>query len=80
MTAIPSSASRLANPDAFLSRTDLRDLGLPRRAIDAVFRACSNVFLPGYGRPFIRVADFLHLIESCTFRDDRVRMIRTTRP
>jgi hypothetical protein len=28
------------DPGAFLSRTDLAELGLPRRAVDAIFRAC----------------------------------------
>jgi hypothetical protein len=64
---------RLANPEAFLSRTDLRSLGLERRAVDAVFRACPVVALPGYSRPLIRVADYHELIAGCTFRDDRVR-------
>ena len=30
---------RLAMPHALLSRTDLAELGLPRRRVDAVFRA-----------------------------------------
>jgi hypothetical protein len=29
---------RLAMPEALLSRTDLRELGWPRRAVDAIFR------------------------------------------
>jgi hypothetical protein len=37
---------RLANPDAVLSRTDLRDLGYERRAVDAIFRR-----LPRGGSP-----------------------------
>ena len=64
---------RLKLPEAFLSRTDLRELGLERRAIDAVFRACPVVALPGYSRPLVRVADYLELIDSSTFRGDRVR-------
>jgi hypothetical protein len=64
---------RLATPEAFLSRTDLAKLGLPRRAVDAVFRACPVVVLPGYSRPFVRVADYLALVERSTYRDDRVR-------
>jgi hypothetical protein len=64
---------RLTQPEAVLSRTDLRELGYERRAVDAVFRACPVIALPGYRRPMIRVADFLELIERCTFRDDRVR-------
>jgi integrase/recombinase XerC len=46
VTAVPSPVERLANLEAFLSRSDLRELGLERRAIDAVFRACPVVVLP----------------------------------
>lgn len=60
-------------PDALLTRTHLRELGLERRAVDAVFRALAVVALPGYSRPMIRVRDYLELIENYTFRDDRVR-------
>jgi hypothetical protein len=73
MSARPPAAERLENPDAFLSRSDLRELGLERRAVDAVFRACPVVALPGYSRPLIRVADYLQLVESCTYSGDRVR-------
>ena len=64
---------RLAMPEAWLSRTDLAELGLPRRAVDAVFLELDPVFLPGYSRPFVRVADYLELVERSTYRDDRVR-------
>jgi hypothetical protein len=64
---------RLLDHEAFLTRTDLRDLGLERRAVDAVFRACPIIVLPGYSRPLIRVADYRKLIESSTYRGDRVR-------
>ena len=64
---------RLERPDAFLSRSDLRELGLERRAVDAVFRSCPVVCLPGYSRPLVRVADYQALIEASTFRGDRVR-------
>lgn len=66
-------SERLRDPEAFLSRTDLRDLGLERRAVDAIFRTCPIVVLPGYTRPMIRVRAFLELIESATYRGDRVR-------
>jgi len=69
----PSPAERLATPDAFLSRSDLRALGLERRAVDAVFRGCPVVALPGYARPLIRVADYQALIEQSTYCGDRVR-------
>jgi hypothetical protein len=63
----------LETPEALLSRTHLRQLGLERRAIDAVFRALPVVQLPGYSRPLVRVSDYLDLIERSTYRDDRVR-------
>jgi hypothetical protein len=69
----PSPLERLATPEAFLSRSDLRELGLERRAIDAVFRACPVVELPGYSRPLIRVADYRALIERSTYSGASVR-------
>lgn len=63
----------LENPEALLTTSHLRELGLPRRAIDAVLRACPVVVLPGYRRPLVRVADYLELRERSTYRDDRVR-------
>jgi len=68
-----AAAERLATPDAFLSRGDLAELGLPRRAVDSVFRALPTVHLPGYSRPLIRVSDYLAFLEEHTFRGDRVR-------
>jgi hypothetical protein len=66
-------AERLANPDAVLSRSDLRELGYERRAVDAIFRGCPIVALPGYSRPLIRVADFRAFLERCTYDGSRVR-------
>jgi hypothetical protein len=68
-----SAAERLANPDAVLNRSDLRELGYERRAVDAVFRALPIVSLPGYSRPLIRVRDYLALVEQSTF-DGRSRV------
>jgi hypothetical protein len=65
----------LAMPEAMLTRSHLRELGLERRAIDAIFRALPVVALPGYSRPMVRVQDFLDLVARNTFRDDRVRPI-----
>jgi hypothetical protein len=69
MTAAPTPAERLANRDAFLSRTDLRELGLERRAVDAIFRALPVVYFPGYSRPLVRVSGYLELVEQSTYRD-----------
>jgi hypothetical protein len=65
----PSAAELLQNPEALLLRTDFRDLGLGRRAIDAVFRECPVISLPGYSWPFVRVKDYLALLEGSTYCD-----------
>src|SRR3954469_22313096 len=52
--SVPAPHERLNQPGALLSRSDLRDLGLERRAVDAVFRVLPVVSLPGYARPFVR--------------------------
>ena len=69
----PSSAQLLATPGALLTRSHLRQLGLERRAIDAIFRTLPIVALPGYSRPMIRAEQYLELVEQHTYRDDRVR-------
>ncbi|MDH4159264.1 MAG: hypothetical protein OEV62_03330 [Actinomycetota bacterium] len=68
-----SVVERLGNPDAFLSRTDLRELGLQRRAVDAVFRALPVIVLDGYSRPLIRVSDYRELVARSTYDEGRVR-------
>ena len=70
---VPTPAARLENLDAILTRSDLRELGYERRAVDAIFRACPVESWPGYSKPMIRVADFLEWRERCTYRGDRVR-------
>jgi hypothetical protein len=62
----PTAAELIANPEALLNRSHLRELGLERRAVDAVFRACPIVALPGYSRPVIRVRDYLALLANST--------------
>lgn len=69
----PTAAELLKTPDALLTRSHLRELGLDRRAIDAVFRHLPVIKLPDYSRPMIRVSDYLDLLDRCTYRDDRVR-------
>jgi hypothetical protein len=79
----PSAADLLATPGALLTRTDLRDLGLERRAVDAVFRECPIVVLPGYSRPMVRVEAYLALLDGSTYCDrcgDRVRPTRLQFP
>lgn len=69
----PAAANLLETPGALLTRSDLRELGLERRAIDAVFRRLPVVALPGYSRPMIHVEEYLELIDEHTYRDDCVR-------
>jgi hypothetical protein len=72
----PTAAELVCEPAALLHRSHLRELGLERRAIDAVFRECPVVLLPGYSRPMVCVSDYLALIERSTYCDrcgDRVR-------
>ena len=73
MSTRPTPAERLTNGDAFLTRSDLRELGLERGAVDAIFRAVDVVVLPGYSRPLIRVADYLDLVRTST-HDGRTRV------
>ena len=65
----PSAAERVRVPEALLSRSDLREPGLERRAVDVVFRECPIVVLPGYKRPLVRVADYLALLDGATVCD-----------
>jgi hypothetical protein len=65
----PSAADRLHVQEALLTRSDLRELGLDRRAVDAVFRSCPVIALPGYARPLVRVSDYLALLERSTYDD-----------
>ncbi len=71
-----SLLERLELPQALLSRTDLAALGLPRRAVDAVFRECGKregvVILPGYSRPFVRVSAYLDVLAEATYHEGDV--------
>ena len=69
MSTRPAASVLLETPGALLSRTHLRELGLERRAVDAVFRELDVVVLPGYSRPLVRGEDYLELLRP----DDRVR-------
>lgn len=62
----PSAVELLHQGRGLLTRSHLRELGLERRAIDAVYRALDVVILPGYSRPLIRVEDYIELIADCT--------------
>lgn len=83
MSDRPSAATLLETPGALLTRTDLRDLGLERRAVDSVFRECPIIVLPGYSRPMVRREAFLALLDGSTYCDrcgDRVRPVRVQFP
>jgi hypothetical protein len=69
----PTAEQLLERPHALLTRSHLRELGLGRNAIDAIFRALPVVAVPGYGRPTIRVEDYLAFLAEHTYADDRVR-------
>ena len=56
-----------------MTRSHLRDLGLPRAAIDAVFKRLDVVFFEGYSRPMVRVEDYLEFLAQSTYGCDRVR-------
>jgi hypothetical protein len=71
----PPATELLETPGALLTRTHLRELGLERRAVDAVFRTLPVVALPGYSRPMIRANQYRELVEQSTYEDDRVRPI-----
>lgn len=68
MSERPTAIDRLRSPEAVLTRSDLRDLGWERRAVDAIVRGCPVVALPGYSRPVVLVRDYLELLERSTYR------------
>ena len=65
----PSASELLQKPGALLTRSHLRELGLERRAIDAVFRECPVIVVPGYSRPMIRAEAYLALLDASTYCD-----------
>jgi hypothetical protein len=73
VTDRPSATQLLETPGSLLTRSHLRELGLERRAVDAIFRELDVVVLPGYRRPLIRREDYLELLERCRYGNDRVR-------
>ena len=49
------------------------ETGLPRSAIDVIFRHCPIVALPGHRKVYVRRGDVSAYFDQHTFRDDRVR-------
>jgi hypothetical protein len=70
----PIAAELLATPGALLTRSHLRELGLGRAAIDAVFRRLPVVVFPGSSRPHVRREDYLELVEQSTYDNGSVRL------
>ena len=73
MTGRPTAAALLEQGTGYLTRSHLRELGLERRAVDAVFRALPVVSFEGYSRPLVKVSDYLALVARSTYKGDRVR-------
>ena len=73
MNGKPSAVELLDRPGALLTRGHLAELGLGRRAVDAVFLTLPVVVLPGYSRPMIRASDFLVYVEQNTYGKGDVR-------
>ena len=69
----PSARELLEQGSGCLTRSHLRELGLPRAAIDAVFKRLDVVYLDGYSRPMVKVEDYITLIAESTYSRDRVR-------
>jgi hypothetical protein len=70
----PTAAQLLETPGALLTRSHLRELGLGRSAIDAVFRQLEVVVFPGSSRAHVRREDYLALVEKSTYGNCRVRL------
>jgi hypothetical protein len=64
VSARPPAVERARTPGAFLTRGDLRELGLDRRAVDAIFRAVDVIVLPGYSRPMVKAEDYMAYSET----------------
>jgi hypothetical protein len=69
----PTAAGLLATPGSFLTRTHLRDLGLGRAAVDAVFRKLPVIVFEGSSRPHVRRDDYLELVQQSMYTGERVR-------
>ena len=63
----PTLAERLEQPAALLSRSDLRQLGLERRSVDAIFRSLPVVAIPGVRRVYVRAGDLRAFLDEHTY-------------
>ncbi len=74
LTAPEAVSESTALPKLLDRKTLAAEMGLPRSAVDAVFRSLPVVALPGLRKPMVRREDVLRLLEESTFRDgERVR-------
>jgi hypothetical protein len=76
----PTAAELLETPGAVLTSTHLRELGWGRRQIDAIWRGCPMIILPGTRRPVLRVEDYLAYLEEHTYRNDLPRVVPSFEP
>jgi hypothetical protein len=76
----PTAAKLLETPGAVLTSSHLRELGWTRRHIDAIWRACPMIILPGSRRPVLRVEDYLAYLEEHTYRNERPRVVPPFQP
>ena len=74
MNRSPTAAELLATPGALLTRSHLRDLGLGRSAIDAIFLKLDVIVFPGSTRPHIKRDDYVELMAQSTYGEGRVRL------
>jgi hypothetical protein len=70
----PTATEPLNTPEAVLTSSHLRELGWTRTHIDAIWRACPIVILPGTRRPVLRVEDYLAYLEQHTYRNEQPRV------
>lgn len=68
----PTAEEILEQPNG-LNRGHLAELGLGRRAVDAVFQALDVVVFPNTRRPLVRASEYLALVDRSTFTGERVR-------
>ena len=73
MSERPSASELVEQGTGLMTRSRKCDLGLPRAAIDAVFKQLDVVYLTGYSRPMVKVEDYLELLAQSTYGRDRVR-------
>jgi hypothetical protein len=73
VTGRPTAAELLDTPGALLTRSHLRELGLTRTMVDAVFRKLPVVVFPGSSRPAVKRESYLELVEASTYDESRVR-------